>query len=87
MIKRISLLMVAALMAAMMMVATAAPAFADPKPCGTEGGPGGCRTFEDTTTNNPNDEIQNTGSKPKPNGPHACNPPGASDNYEKCARD
>ena len=44
MIKRISLLMVAALMAAMMMVATAAPAFADAPPC-SPGDPG-CKTIE-----------------------------------------
>ena len=44
MIKRIGLLLVAALMAAMMMVATAVPAFAAPPPC--EPGAPGCKTIE-----------------------------------------
>ena len=81
MIKRISLLLAAALMAVMMMTATAAPAFADPKPCGP--GVPGCKVEADTSTNNPNDENYDKGNSKK-EGPHFCNPPGASQNTSKC---
>jgi hypothetical protein len=49
-IKRISLLVTAALMAAMMLVATAAPALAAPRPC--EPGDPGCKVQDDPDKNN-----------------------------------
>ena len=51
MIKRIGLLIAVALMAAMMLTATAAPAFAVPGPC--EPGDPGCKTQDDPNKNNP----------------------------------
>jgi hypothetical protein len=50
-IKRISLLVGTALLAVMMLVATAAPAFAAPPPC--EPGAPGCKTGDDPDKNNP----------------------------------
>ncbi len=51
MIKRISLLFGTALLAVMMLVATAAPAFAVPPPC--EPGDPGCKVQDDPDKNNP----------------------------------
>jgi hypothetical protein len=50
-IKRIGLLIAVALMAIIMMTATAAPAFAVPGPC--EPGTPGCKTQDDPDKNNP----------------------------------
>ena len=58
MIKRISLLLGTAMLAAMMMVATAAPAFAAAKECPSGESPG-CKTQETTTTVKVDDPNKN----------------------------
>ena len=81
--KRIIMMLALAAFLVAALSVSALSAFADPKPCGTAGAPGGCRTTADSTTNNPNDETFDVGNSKKP-GPHYCNPPGASQNTSKC---
>ena len=59
MIKRIGLLLVAALVAAMMLAATGAPAFADQPSC--PGHPG-CKTTDDPDKNNPKFKVTRLGA-------------------------
>jgi hypothetical protein len=66
--RRITLLIMAALLALTMALGSAGAAFAAPRQCAIGDESRGCNTEENTATQNPNDEIATIGKS----GPHQC---------------